>query len=222
MRTTLSPARRPTNVQAVLGGLRQQCAHSPGRVESAILDPIRNELLSPERIDQMAREIEKRYTKRVQELAEKATPEEIQIIDARIERLRARLSTGDPDLEPDELQLAIEAAERKRRELMEAQPVAHQSVNIFSTLPKAAQAYREQIERGLDNCPREAAKARVILRDLLGPIQMCPGPDGALWAEFDARPAAIIKKAVGASVGLSGSGGRICHEPDVIERVRVR
>jgi hypothetical protein len=76
-------------------------------------------------------------------------------------------------------------------------------------LPKAAQAYREQIERGLGNNPREAAKARIILRDLLGPIQMCPRPDGTLWAKFDARPAALVKKAVGASVGLNGSGGMI-------------
>lgn len=41
---------------------------------------------------------------------------------------------------------------------------------------KAAQAYCQQIERGLDDNPREAAKARVILRDLLGQIQMCSEP----------------------------------------------
>lgn len=73
--------------------------------------------------------------------------------------------------------------------------------------PKAARAYRDQIERGLDDNPREAAKARFILRDLLGPIQMCPGQDGSLWAQYHTRPAALIKRAVGASVELSGSGG---------------
>ena len=72
---------------------------------------------------------------------------------------------------------------------------------------KAAQAYRPQIERGLDDNPREAAKARVILRDLLGQIQMCPEPDGSLWAQYHTRPAALIKRAAGASVELSGSGG---------------
>ena len=178
-------------------------------VEKAILDPIRQELLSPGRVDQMAREIEKRFAKRAQELAERSTPEEIRNLDKRIERLQDRLTTGDPDLEPDELQLAIEAAQRKRRDLLDAQPAARHSAKILTMLPKAARAYRQQIEQGLDNDPRAAAKARVILRDLLGPIQMCPGKDGSLWAQYHTRPAALIKRAVGASVELSGSGGRI-------------
>ena len=117
--------------------------------------------------------------------------------------------TGDPDLEPDELQLGIDAARRKRKELIESQPAAQQSAKVIAALPQAAQAYRRQIERGLQANPREANKARVILKDLLGPIQMCPEQDGSLWAEFDARPAALLKKAVGTSVGSDGSGGRI-------------
>ena len=78
-------------------------------------------------------------------------------------------------------------------------------------MPRAAEAYKKQIEKGLGANPREANKARVILRDLLGPIQMRPEPDGSLWTEFDARPAALLKKAVGTSVGSDGSGGRIQH-----------
>jgi len=76
--------------------------------------------------------------------------------------------------------------------------------------PSMVAAYKRQIEKGLEANPREANKARVILRDLLGPIQMCPGEDGSLWAEFDARPAALLKKAAGTSVGSGGSGGLIC------------
>ncbi len=178
-------------------------------VEAKILDPIRDELLAPERVNRMAREIEARFKERAQQLSEKSTPAEIESIDARIERLHKRLSTGDPDLEPDELQLAIDAAQRKRRDLVEAQPEARHFAKIITALPKAAAAYRQQIERGLDDNPREANKARVILKDLLGPIQMCPGPNGSLWAEFYARPAALVKKAVGTSVGSDGSGGRI-------------
>ena len=177
--------------------------------EAKILDPVRQELLSPERVSRMAIEIEKSWKKRIQELAERSTPEEIQTLNARIERLQERLSAGDPDLEPDELQLAIEAAQRKRRELIDAQPAARDSAKILAALPNAAAAYKRQIEKGLEANPREANKARVILRDLLGPIQMCPGEDGSLWAEFDARPAALLKKAVGTSVGSGGSGGRI-------------
>ncbi len=63
---------------------------------------------------------------------------------------------------------------------------------------------------------------RVILRDLLGPIQMCPGEDGSLWAEYRARPAALVKKAVGASAELNGSGGVICAVPTVPQRLRLK
>ena len=74
----------------------------------------------------------------------------------------------------------------------------------------------------MDDNPREANKARVILRDLLGPIEMSPGPDGSLWAEFYARPAALVKKAVGTGVGSGGSGGVICTVPTVTRRIRLR
>ena len=184
-------------------------------VEKAILDPIRQELLSPDRVDQMAREIQKRYAQRSRDLAKKSTPDEILVLEKRIERLQDRLAIGDPDLEPDELQLAIEAAQRKRRDILDAQPAARQSAKILTMLPKAARAYREQIERGLDDNPREAAKARVILRDLLGPIQLCPDQDGGLWAQYHTRPAALIKRAVGASVELSGSGGAFAEILDL-------
>ncbi len=63
---------------------------------------------------------------------------------------------------------------------------------------------------------------RAILKDLLGPIQMCPGPDGGLWAEFYARPAALVKKAVGTGAGSNGSGGLICTVPTVPKRVRLK
>ena len=113
--------------------------------------------------------------------------EEIRALDKRIERLQDRLTIGDPDLEPDELQLAIKAAQRKHRDILDALPAPCHAM-ILTMLPKAAEAYRQQIERGLDNDPREAAKARVILRDLLGPIQLCPGQDGSLWAQCHTRP----------------------------------
>ena len=181
-------------------------------VEAKILGPVRQEMLAPERVDAMAKEIEKYVHEHYRKLAEKSSPAGIQEIDARIGRLRERLSTGDPDLEADELQLVIGAAEKKRREILEAQPAAKRTAKILTAMPKAAQAYRQQIELGLDGDSREAAKARVILRDLLGPIQMCPGEDGSLWAQYHTRPAALVKRAVGASVELSGSGGRITRK----------
>ena len=105
--------------------------------------------------------------------------------------------------------MAIDTAQRKRRELVNAHPASQHTAKIIAALPRAAEAYRRQIVKGLDDNPREANKARTILRDLLGPIQMCPEPDGSLWAEFYARPAALVKRAVGTSVGSDGSGGRM-------------
>ncbi len=57
--------------------------------------------------------------------------------DARIERLKKRLVAGDPDLEPDELQLAVEAAQRKRKELFDAQPASRNSAKIIAALPQS-------------------------------------------------------------------------------------
>jgi len=91
-----------------------------------------------------------------------------------------------------------------------------------AALPKAAEAYRRQFALGLDDNPREATKARVILKELLGPIEMCAAPYGSLWAKFYARPAALVKKAVGASVGSGGSGGVICAVPTVTQRIRLK
>ena len=53
-----------------------------------------------------------------------------------IEQLQDRLSIGDQDLEPDELQLANEAAQRKRRDILHTQPAAHQSAKILTMLPR--------------------------------------------------------------------------------------
>ena len=44
-------------------------------------------------------------------------PRELAALDARLERLRARLKSGDPDMTDDELQAAIDRVELKRREL---------------------------------------------------------------------------------------------------------
>ena len=82
------------------------------------------------------------------------------------------------------------------------------NATYFSVSPVQIWKPRWHTIYGADN-PREAGKARVILRDLLGPIQMCPGPDGSLWAEFYVRPAALVKKAVGTGAGSDGSGGAL-------------
>ena len=172
---------------------------------SAILIPIRRDLLSPERVERKAKEMQRLYAERAKAAASRseAAPKELQEIDARIGRLRERLRHGDPDLEADELQAAIDQAESKR--LLATQPEAKQSAKLLTMLPRAAALYRQQIAQGLDGDPRAALKARVVLRDMLGKICLVPGPGGSLWAEFKQHPAALLLR----GAGTSGSGGTI-------------
>jgi hypothetical protein len=57
---------------------------------------------------------------------------------------------------------------------------------------------------GLGGDSAAAAKARTILRDMLGEIMLSPGEDGSLWAEYGMQPAALLKGA-----GTGGRGERI-------------
>jgi hypothetical protein len=132
--------------------------------------------------------------------------------------VRERLRKGDPDLEADELQAAIDQAETKRKQLLAAQPEAKQGAKLLTVLPKAAELYRDQIARGLDGDPRAALKAHVILRDLLGKIRLVPGAEGSLWAEFKQRPAALLLR----GAGTCGSGGVICAVPAQPTRLRLK
>ena len=180
------------------------------RVEEVILGPIQNELLSPSRVERMAQEMHDMHAKHISEMVDRqeTLPTEIKAISERIARLRVRLSDGDPDLEPDEIQAAIDRAEQKRQELLTDQPDAKQSARMISMLPKAAREYRRQISLGLDQDARAAGKARALLRKLLGIIELRPGPDRSLWAEYQICPAALLKAGT-AGAGTTGSGGRI-------------
>ena len=79
-------------------------------------------------------------------------------------------------------------------------------------LRKAASAFRRLRKLGLDKDARAAGKARVILHKLLGTIELRPGPDKSLWAEYELCPTALVKSAgtVGI-VGTTGSGGAIAE-----------
>lgn len=177
-------------------------------IQSVLLDPIRNDLLAPVRVQRMQREMETYFSERMAAIRQRAVeqPKEIQEIGARIERLRARLQTGDPDLAPDELQAALERAEGKRDELMAQQPSARRTAKIFEALPRAAELYGRQITAGLDGNAREALKARTFLRELFegGRIDLVAEPDGSLFAEFGLQKVALLR-----AIGTYGSGGRI-------------
>lgn len=70
-------------------------------------------------------------------------------------------------------------------------------------LPQVASLYVKQIEAGLDGGPR-ALKARMILRDLLGPIRLAKAQDGALWASYRFNSGVLLR-----ATGTPGRGDRI-------------
>jgi hypothetical protein len=95
----------------------------------------------------------------------------------------------------------IERAENKRRELLDARPAERENARVLALMPRAAELYREQIVLGLGGDPAASAKARTILRDMLGEITLSPGEDGSLWAEYGMQPAALLR---GAGTGYRG------------------
>jgi site-specific DNA recombinase len=177
------------------------------RIETILLDPIRKELLTPERAERMAKEMQAYYLGRVRAMQTQAVqqPHELQEFTARIERLRERLKQGDPDMTADEIQAAIDLATAKRNELQHQQRGAMPSARMFAMLPRAAEAYRRQITLGLEGDLRAALKARSILRELFGgKIRLVPQLDGGLMAHWNLHPGALLK-----GLGTYGSGGRI-------------
>lgn len=178
-------------------------------IERTLLGPIRAELQSPERCKRMAKEMHTAYAERLKANAQRVEtmPQEVAALDARLDRLRERLKAGDLDMTPDELQATIERVEAKRRELtnLTARTVASDGTKIISLLPKAAEYYGQQISLGLDGDPRAAAKARPIVRELLGgKVELVPGEDGSLWAEYGLHMTALLQ-----SAGTGGRGDRI-------------
>jgi hypothetical protein len=66
---------------------------------------------------------------------------------------------------------------------------------------------KRQIAQGLDGSPREAAKARLLLRELFGgKIRLVPGADKSLWAHYKIHPAVLVRGA-----GTCGSGGSLLN-----------
>lgn len=177
-------------------------------IERVLLDPIREQLLTPDRRARMVKEMEAAFAERIRSCAQRAktAPAEAQELDARISRLRERLKNGDPDMTADELQAAIDRAEAKRRELdSSARAGVGDAARILAVLPKAAEYYGQQIKLGLEGNPQATTKARAIVRDLLGgKVDLVPGEDGSLWAEYGLHMAALLQGA-----GTCGRGDRI-------------
>src|SRR5687767_6643262 len=109
---------------------------------------------------------------------------------------------GDPDLTDDELQAAIDRAQAKRSELVATQSTRG-VVKMLNMLPRAAETYRKQVVAGLDGHSDAMIKARQILRESLGAIQLKIESDGSLRAEYSIQPAALIRAQM-RMVGVKG------------------
>jgi hypothetical protein len=119
----------------------------------------------------MAKEMQDYFTDRMRNMQAKAAelPREVQEPQGRIARLRRHLKSGDPDMPADELQAAIDGAERKRRWLQAQQLGENAPVSkTLATMPRAAELYRRQVAQGLDGNPQAAQKARLFLREWFG------------------------------------------------------
>jgi site-specific DNA recombinase len=170
-------------------------------LEGTILGPLMDDLRDPERVARMAREMEEAYAKKLkaQQARMLSAPRELAAIDERVAALRAM-----PGLDEEERRLLIERAEAKRREIQAAQPAAKQQARVLAMLPKAAKAYLKQLEEGLAGDSRAAAKGRLIVKDMIGPVSLSPGKDGSLWATYKPDMAVLVRTA-----GTGGRGDRI-------------
>jgi len=182
------------------------------RAEDVLLGRLREDL-GPDSVRRIAEKMRAVYAEQQRAAASRTqtAPREVQDVEARIGRLRARLKDGDPDMTPDELQAAIDLAEGKRRELLAQQPAAKKTARVLSMLPKAAEVARREITAALAGDSRASLKARVILRDAFnGEVRLVPEIGGGLMAHWSWSHASALLS----STGTCGSGGRVlCHPP---------
>jgi hypothetical protein len=105
--------------------------------------------------------------------------------------------------------LAPERVERMAAEMRIAYAARMRKIAARAeTLPREIQELDARITRLRERLkagdPASAAKARTILRQMLGEIMLSPGEDGSLWAEYAMQPAALLQGA-----GTCGRGDRI-------------
>jgi site-specific DNA recombinase len=170
-------------------------------LESVILGPIQEGLQDARRVARMVAFMEEEHARRTNAATAKAesAPAELRALDDRAAAIRSI-----PGLEDDERAALLDRVEAKRRELLAARPAEPAQAGVFGLLPKAAAAFCKVVKSGLAGHPEATAKARVVLRGLVGRIDLQPRLDGSLWASYRLNPAALVKP-----VWSSGSGGRI-------------
>lgn len=126
------------------------------RAQDIILGPIHQQLLAPKRVEKIAKELQAEFHAQSRAEARRAqAPAQVIALDERIARLRARLKAGDQDMADDEILAAIAVAEAKREAAKPMAPAAT-VLKMVALLPKAAEALRAKIAKGLDGYPEAA------------------------------------------------------------------
>jgi hypothetical protein len=91
------------------------------------------------------------------------------------------------------------------------------SAKLFAALPSAARLIEKKIEKGLTGNPEEAAKARIILRDMVGGVIRLTPTSKGLVARSALHKSVLVK-----AIGSVGSGGVIWAVPSVPRSARVK
>ena len=190
---------------------------NPARVSRLVVEPLiithlMDQLLDPEVVNSVAKEMQRYFNERTaaNERREVEKPAALLEIEAEIARLRAEL-IGASAMKAKLTQATLIQAEAMKAELMESQPAAKASAKILTVLPRAAELYRLQLKKGLERAsPRDVDRARAAVRQLAGgPIWIDQQPgEATAFATFFADRLAVAK-AAGANVVVDGSGGRI-------------
>jgi site-specific DNA recombinase len=98
-----------TDGKACSNGIRVRRDH----LENVLLTPIRTDLPSPASVASMANQLRTGFVSaaKAREAKSDAMPRGVEELKARIARLRGRLTAGDADMAPDEIQAAIDRTE---------------------------------------------------------------------------------------------------------------
>jgi predicted nucleotidyltransferase len=122
----------------------------------------------------MAKEMQAYFLERVRAMQTRAeeVPQELQELNARIERLRDRLRRGDPDMTADEVQAAIDRAETKRGELEALHPERKQCAKVFGSVVRGRDTESSALDILVDPLPGatlfDLGGLQIALQELLG------------------------------------------------------
>jgi site-specific DNA recombinase len=183
-------------------------------VESLVADVIRDQLLTPARIELMKRHLAVALAAKTKE-ADKLDADRKQRLAQLTREIDGYVDAIGQGLLSPTLRSKLEAAESERSHLEAA--VAPASPRAVRMLPNAVKRYRELVADLPTAFANDPERARDLLRRLVGSIRMVRQRNDAgrwaLWAELEIQPQRLLSLAgltpSEANSGSGGSGGRI-------------